>query len=401
MSSVLSAGTYHFSATVKAGSNNNARASYSILDANRTVIDQGDYGTTQVGATRNYNWTINVPNTGAYIAFSFATSAVSGGEIKVSNPQLEAGSTATSYEPYQSQSYEINLDGKNLFNINTLSDGWLNISGSINEDSSWKHTNYIPIQPSTAYTTSGFVNGSGVNPARGYYDANKVFISAVKHNNTEPVTDISPSNAHYMIECCKTVDINTLQIELGSTATPYSPYRPPIELCKIGDYQDYIYRDEDGDWYLHKNINKVVFDGSNDETWGVSNTGTANYFYRYQFLSDALTPAAGYSNIALQTGISSSNTNQGFDYIASGELRIRYGSEKSVSDWRTQLSSTNMILYYPLTTSTDTQIADGNLIAQLDALMEGGSYEGKTYIKVTATDPNLPGLLYVEAGKYD
>ena len=50
-----------------------------------------------------------------------------------------------------------------------------------------------------------------------------------------------------------------------SMSNQYYPYGvTPIELCKIGDYQDYIYKDSDK-WYKHGVIGKVVLDGS--ETW--------------------------------------------------------------------------------------------------------------------------------------
>ena len=58
-------------------------------------------------------------------------------------------------------------------------------------------------------------------------------------------------------------------------------------------------------------------------------------------------------------------------------------------------------IVYELETPTDTVITDQNLINQLNALKQGGAEEGTTYIKVSATDPNLPAKLYVEAPKYD
>jgi hypothetical protein len=79
-----------------------------------------------------------------------------------------------------------------------------------------------------------------------------------------------------------------------------------------------------------------------------------------------------------------------------------YGNDHTQTYWKTNYADLTVDFYYGINgTITDTKITNSELIAQLDALMEGGSYEGKTYIKVNATDPNLPGLLYVEAGKYD
>ena len=67
-------------------------------------------------------------------------------------------------------------------------------------------------------------------------------------------------------------------IEKGSKNSTYTPYgTTPIELCKIGTYQDYFYKDS-GKWYLHKEVGKVVLDGS--ESWqlfSVNNNRTAVY----------------------------------------------------------------------------------------------------------------------------
>lgn len=60
-----------------------------------------------------------------------------------------------------------------------------------------------------------------------------------------------------------------VQIEKGSEATTYEPHQGKefpldlgsIELCKIGDYQDYIFK-ENNKWYKHKVIGKIVFDGT-------------------------------------------------------------------------------------------------------------------------------------------
>jgi hypothetical protein len=168
-----------------------------------------------------------------------------------------------------------------------------------------------------------------------------------------------------------------VQLELSS-ATAYEPYQGATytvdlgstEFCKIGTYQDYIYK-SGADWYVHKETCKVVLDGSSDEDWSITNSGTVNYFYRYHYLSGMKTPADGsLSNILIRTGINSSNTNQGFDYVASGELRIRYGAQKTTTEWKSFLSTTPMLLYYPLDNSTDIQITDATLISQLDAIHE-------------------------------
>ena len=55
--------------------------------------------------------------------------------------------------------------------------------------------------------------------------------------------------------------------EIPTTYEAYNGITYPInlpsgmELCKIGTYQDYFYKENDK-WYLHKEIGKVVLNGS-------------------------------------------------------------------------------------------------------------------------------------------
>lgn len=286
--------------------------------------------------------------------------------------QLEEGSVATGYQPYQSQSYEINLIGKNLFDKDNLSDGWFDTTGNINPDSSWKHTDYIPITPSTPYTTSGFVNGGGTNPARCYYDANKVFISGVKHNNAAQFVNTSPSNARYMRECCKTTDIDTLQIETGSSASSYAPYYNH-ELCKLGTYQDYIYK-SGNNWYVHKEVQHLslgISDMDNNERYPGWRNMTVLVDTLGSDLNNALNRITQYlANIltsdssSADTGILSTNTR------GTGSLFFQNGNW-SQTYWKTNYPNLSLELYYGiLILQADNQITDDTLIGQLNAVHE-------------------------------
>ena len=135
------------------------------------------------------------------------------GGLKLKSVNLKGDTTQQTYS------------GKNLFNKNgALSNGWLRNDGNLTSADDWKITDYIQIKPNTAYTTSGFENGSGVNPSRCYYDNTQTFISGVVHNANNPFSNTSPANAYYMRESCKLVDLDTIQIEEGSTPTSYEPY---------------------------------------------------------------------------------------------------------------------------------------------------------------------------------
>lgn len=180
---------------------------------------------------------------------------------------------------------------------------------------------------------------------------------------------------------------NTFQLDLGTT-----------ELCKIDTYQDYIYKSGD-DWYVHKEINKLVFDGSVDEEWSVQGSGTNEWFYRTPdyTIDGSILNNSQYlkSNYGSGANVTISNTEQGIFVTGGRSLRVRYGTEDTISNWKNKLSTTNMIFYYAFASTyipTDTQITDATLVDQLEAINEwctryGYSFtvEGSVHILINQT----------------
>ena len=117
------------------------------------------------------------------------------------------------------------IRSKNMFNKDILITGYLYDNGNIYANTAWAISDYIPIEPNTAYTSSGFAGGSGNNPARCYYASDKTYISGVTHNSNNPFTDTAPANAYYMRESVKKDDIDTLQVEKGASATNYTSFQ--------------------------------------------------------------------------------------------------------------------------------------------------------------------------------
>lgn len=353
-----------------------------------------------------------------------------GARATLSNIQIEVGSTATSYEPYvggipapnpdypqvvqtatgrqvvaisdggsQSQEYEVNL-GKNLFDSTTVTaDRYLSDTGSLLDNAGWAASDYIPIQPNTAYTTSTVTGyGLGNLPARCYYDATKTFISGVSHANANPFTNTSPAGAYYMRESVSKANVDAMQVEKGSTATSYAPYFTPIELCKIGNYQDRIYK-SGSDWYLHKATGKAVLDGSG--TWYRQTTsGGVNYRFsvRVSDIEQAVTGVVGYSDKLIpvttdtysQDGISGTSSAQ--------RISIRYDSifgQMTLDEAKDWLAANPITAYYRLSTPTDTQITNTALIEQLNALAAATTYNGSTTFTMGGNG-NLAAILAVE-----
>lgn len=284
--------------------------------------------------------------------------------------QLEKSSSASSFEPYvggipapnpdypqavktvtgenvvkisdgqgNEQNYEVNLTGKNLFDGSIYRENYVIASnGSETQATGGVITTAVRVEPNTTYTAS--VNWDATSPDKymrvGIYTSDMTFISRPSSTaEGAPVTFTTPANARY-VRLSYFVPATEAQLELGSQATSYAAYFEPIELCKIGDYQDYIYKSEDK-WYVHKEVGKI-------------------------------TSYAGESIIT--------------DYISTtGSL------------------TTGATVYYALASPTDTEITNEALVAQLEAILsQGKTYAGTNNITTVIAAGNERGEL--EIGYY-
>lgn len=355
--------------------------------------------------------------------------------------QLESGGSYTSFEPYVGGTPSPNPDypqavqtvtgeqtveivGKNIFDKASLVVGSLQGDGSI--------TGTL-----TDYQTSGFMR---VIAGETYYkttsgSARLKFFNANKEPLTSAYDDIAnagnaqaftpPENAAYMRLTVTTAYFDTLQIELGTTATAYAPYHATtypislgsIELCKLGDYQDYIYKDGDS-WKVHKATTKKTLVGEGN-TFGKSGNSSNNSFYyasnantgHYVFsdidtaplggsATSTIVPSAACNAFIVKSPSATVGTNtQGatFDYIVNTnvtELRLGFGLSSTITSTallRSWLDTNKPIFYYGLATPTDTTITDSTLIAQLEAIRTAALENGTNTITNSAADSNLAG----------
>lgn len=199
-----------------------------------------------------------------------------------------------------------------------------------------------------------------------------------------------------------------LQLEAGTVATDWQPYQSQqytvslgnIELCKIGNYQDYFYKDGN-DWYLHEEIGKVVLDGT--EGW----KGNSNVFYSLPKTDSKM------AGLSLETygnlkSICSHFTKNVYDaniigqyYSGSTNLNFNWdGTHTNLAGFKTWLASNDVRFYAPLATPTDTQITEAHLISQLNALENANSYKPVTYIRTTSDGENLPVIIKATTAGY-
>lgn len=406
-------GTATLNGTATGDSWKNLARDYSLPNYNLWAVDS----TTQSVAGGGYTYSASISNG----VLAQVTHGASNGwfAIKLKNGetynnavlrlQLEAGTVATDWQPYQSQEYTLNLGGNLFDQDSTHLAGYLNESGEpTSSDYSVYYADYIPVSSNSTYTLSYTVVTWGTSVRYvAFYDANKAFISRTSFEATSNATITTPSNAKFIrisfrnqggVSASAFVGnyLRNIQLEAGTKATPYTPYTPyaKIELCKIGTYQDYFYKDGE-DWYLHEEIGKVILDGT--EGW----KGNSNVFYSLPKTDSKMAGLSleTYGNLKSICSHFTKNVydanNIGQYYSGSTNLNFNWdNSHTNLASFKTWLASNDVRFYAPLTTATDTQITNTALIEQLETLKsQAHSYKGTTYIKATSDGTHLPHII--------
>jgi len=369
------------------------------LTAKVVIFYSSQDESTSLGGTNNLpaSGVITAPASANYVRIAFDNT------VDYSKPQLEKSSVITSYEPYvggvaspnpdypqkvqtvtgeqiitisdgenQTSSYTIDL-GQNFWSdlsgsysrtlgscvCVTKSNGHITMNGTSGGSNNWT-------LDSASAVSSGMVVSLGAGTYTMFTD-NTTIQKQVIWTNSDGSSEgalVSSSSSGVSFTLTETklvyvrarVTANTtynedisVEIQKGTTQ------RTPIELCKIGTYQDYIYK-SGNDWYVHKEI------GTATDTIG-SNSKT---------ISGMVADSSVYSYCG---GTVSGTT-------------ITYSKALVVEN----------IIYYALATATDTQITDATLISQLNAVSSAALYEGNTDITVTSS--NLAGEIDIDYWTY-
>ena len=367
--------------------------------------------------------------------------------------QIESGSSSTSYEPYTGGIPAPNPDypqavqvvtgeqnvwvhGKNLIDPTNLSFVYSNSPSQIglssigngirmvnnggasqNRFAVFRSIELMPYIGKVVRMKATFGASGGIRLYRIASDgSNRVSMASTTVSDTE-ISFTVPANLGaspylgYVLDVTvgggTTVDFTNLIMTVDSSLEPYEPYQGQsypislgsIELCKIGNYQDYIYKSGD-DWYVHKELSSISFDGS--ENWNYA-SGSAQPF-RYTITnarqlaqsqsvppdvySNYYTPYAWNNSSSVNYGVTASTNSSSLNIICFRNVDIT-----SLADWKTWLSTHNTVVYYVLATATDTKITDATLMGQLEALDAIRLFIGENSILVSASSPNLPATL--------
>ena len=174
-------------------------------------------------------------------------------EVDFTNIQLEEGTVATPYVPYNS--LEFKVEGKNRFDKSVAVLGYINdANGNLLSSTTRYASDYIEIKPNTNYYITIQTSGNW----GAWYDENKAYISGITGYGTK----VSPAKAKYIrLTIINSTSLETMQLEEGSTATDYEPYKSQVVTFPLGEEKlmEGSYLADDG---IHHTRKQYTFTGN-------------------------------------------------------------------------------------------------------------------------------------------
>lgn len=322
--------------------------------------------------------TVTSPANGKYMMIYVKWSNTDVTQAIADTLQLEIGSEATEFEPFISKSYEINL------NCNIYDRNLAYMSGNDMQIP-------IDITPGSSYHYGATTRWVGAY----LYDASGTLIRTIGHTATTRSGNFTAASnevkAVFTFYAGPDVTWSWSNVEFYDLAGV-------IELCKLGTYQDYIWKDGN-DWKVHKATATTTLDGS--ENWSKSGTNTfyvANIYSKIGNSIQSTSTGEMYASHFTIVDISSSNTLVGASLKVDAaqnlsNLRIRLQDMSGgTAGFRQMLSDKKPSIYARRLTPTDTTITDTNLIAQLEAIYNLVRRYGYNFV-VSASGNNLPIII--------
>ena len=324
--------------------------------------------------------------------------------------QLEEG-IATPYEPCKEEEYKLELWKENEFdknNVNKLN-AYIDSSNRIIFSGATR-TLYIECKKNTLYKISKAKSAR----FRVIYTADVPSINIVGsgyivNDSGENITIKTGSNAKYLCVFYYHANQDTLTEQ---EILESMQIQETIELCKINNYKDVLFKNivgdenynaelDDGVWYKKKTIDKKVL----DELW----TWFMNSVNRFSV--EIVSPNGDYVLVALcdkfinaLTWTEHTNTDKSF-IVRNGnwgenKCRISFldSDYASLAEWTQFVSENNLIVYHRLLNPTYEKIIDQTLVSQLEALSKAKGNDGTTIITTNGEglDPVLNFIAYLK-----
>lgn len=377
-SMLLKAGTYTYSYTGQLNSDVSLR-----VYGNSTTFAYLTLTQTQVTFTLTEDTEVQV-----YMLFGTANASVSG-DLRL---QLERGSVATEYEPYQKAAegeVNVELTGKNLLNCTdttktasgvtiTCVNGEYTLNGTCTANNN--------VEVATINLQSGTYTLSANNPK--HNNASSALIQLYSSSigkdltcannvvNSTKTGDVTSGTYVVRIRLSNGVSYSNFtikpQLEKGSQATAYMPYvepqsmtyPTPTGLCGLGDVRDEV--DFARGVYVQR-VAQLILDGTEPWTLRTSTSSSTQHFALKIGGIDTVIDGLGLCSHYQNTRITTSTTNNGFYIVNSSGyhnayIHLRDRSKETVEAFKDYLSQQNangtpVVVLYALSTPTETPLS--------------------------------------------
>lgn len=189
------------------------------------------------------------------------------------------------------------------------------------------------------------------------------------------VGGIPAPNPDYPQEVEVVTGTQAIAVNTDGQSQTYSIDLGDIELCKVGNYQDYIYKDGNN-WYIHQAVRHL--------TLSVADMNNESNFPGWAGISVLSQDFPANTNVNINTLTDSQDNITGKNMMGSGNLiwgvnnrsrniilanRNYFGSDWTQEYWIENYPDLEIDLYYGIVTGPIiTQITDSNLISQLESL---------------------------------
>lgn len=211
-------------------------------------------------------------------------------------------------------------------------------------------------------------------------------------------------NPDYPQEIITVSGSNTITVSDGTNVNEYTLDLGNLELCKISDYQDYIYKDG-VKWYIHKEIGKRILNGS--ENWQFY--GDSRWKFRLNvndiqpFTNNTYNaPTTVICSHFTVTNWNNANNNGMFTGMRdiNTTLSFAYNDMTTLADFKSWLSNNNVTVYYVLNSPIIIEITNELLVNELNSLMRTHLPYGTTYITSQGDLPIILDITYNNWNKY-
>lgn len=278
--------TYTFSCDFAASGSNNGLVAIYWSNSNNSTFSN----ISSLNISGNYiTFTLpsEIPTGAEYISLLFysnrnSSTIVVGDYVDYTNIQMTEGSITYDYVPYGSW-LKVKNTGKNLFDkenakiVNVYMD---NTSGKLVSDGNFPSCFYIKCEENTTYTISRELK------SRYFYvayttelpQANVNFYGRVNNYTGSSITITTGKNARYLVVRYYYVDdgytkeelLDKMQVEQGSTATEYEPYKEQstlIDMNKPNLFDNVAFVEGSSKYYSYDETTGITINKNDEYAW--------------------------------------------------------------------------------------------------------------------------------------